>query len=105
MLSEWGLQTVKGRRDRVEVTTTLPSPSPEYIRSLSGDIHRAEIAPEWERSKWVGAGGGGGRDISVVWAPVGNILVTGTPKLGVTQASANTTFRVCRFRRRVLYWI
>jgi hypothetical protein len=77
MLSEWGLQTVKGRRDRVEVTITFPSPSPEYIRSLSGDIHRAEIEPECDRSKWVGAGGGGGRDISVVWAPVGNILVTG----------------------------
>jgi hypothetical protein len=76
MLSEWGLQIVKGRRDRVEVTTTFPSPSPEYIRSLSGDIHRAEIGPECDRSKWVGAGGGG-RDISVVWAPVGNILVTG----------------------------
>ena len=79
MLSVWGLHTVKGRSDRVEVTTTLPSPSPEYILSLSGDIHRAEIEPEWERNKWVGAGGGGGgRDISVAWAPVGNILVTGT---------------------------
>lgn len=63
MLSVWAFQADIALRLRVELTTTLPDASPEYIRSLSWDIHRVDTEAECERKRWVGAGGGGGRDM------------------------------------------
>lgn len=46
------------RKERVDVTTTLPDASPEYILSLSPDVEAALIGEECERSICCGVGGG-----------------------------------------------
>ena len=43
----------------MDVTTTLPDASPEYILSLSPDVESALIGEECERSICCGVGGGG----------------------------------------------
>ena len=47
------------RKEPVDVTTTLPDASPEYILSLSPDTESALIGEECERSICCGVGGGG----------------------------------------------
>ena len=63
MLSVWAFHTDIALRLRVELTTTLPDASPEYTLSLSRDTPRVDTEAECERKRWVGAGGGGGRDM------------------------------------------
>jgi hypothetical protein len=53
------------RKEPVDVTTTLPDASPEYILSLSPDTESALIGEECERSICCGVGGGGAADIGL----------------------------------------
>lgn len=57
------------RKEPVDVTTTLPDASPEYILSLSPDTESTVIGEECERSICCGVGGGGA-DIQVGLLPM-----------------------------------
>ncbi len=47
------------RRLRVDVTTTVPSASPEYMRSLSSEKQTTFTGLLWLRMRCLGVGGGG----------------------------------------------
>jgi hypothetical protein len=49
-------QEAKGRKDRVDVITTKPEMSPEYMRSLSSEMNRELTAELCERIIWSGGG-------------------------------------------------
>ena len=63
ILSVCAFHWVMARKEPVDVTTTLPDASPEYILSLSSDTESALIGEECERSICCGVGGGGAADI------------------------------------------
>jgi hypothetical protein len=52
-----------GRRDRVDVITTKPEMSPEYMRSLSPEMNNALTAEPCERMMCSGGGAEGRADI------------------------------------------
>lgn len=52
-----------GRRDRVDVITTKPEMSPEYMRSLSPEMNNALTAELCERMMCSGGGAEGRADI------------------------------------------
>lgn len=51
------------RKERVDVTITLPDASPEYILSLSPEVESALIGEGCKRSMCCGVGGGSVTDI------------------------------------------
>ena len=53
------------RRDRVDVITTKPEMSPEYMRSLSPDMNSALTAELCERMMCSGGGAEAGADINI----------------------------------------